>query len=83
MTEALKLMLTGMGTVFFILILVVVLGNLIIRFTNLFAVSSEKQDRTGTQDNIIDKSKLAVLVSAVDVVTKGKGKITSIEKVKQ
>ncbi|WP_321375660.1 OadG family protein [uncultured Draconibacterium sp.] len=81
MSEALKLMLTGMSTVFFILIMVVVLGNLIIRITNRFAVVqvSTSVKEGGTQSEI-EPSKLAAIVSAVQITTKGKGRITSVEK---
>ncbi|WP_163321621.1 OadG family protein [Draconibacterium mangrovi] len=81
MNEALKLMLTGMSTVFFILIMVVVLGNIIIRITNRFAVVVV--DQTGsavTSQNEINPSKLAAIVSAVEITTKGKGRVTSVEK---
>ncbi|MCY1719196.1 OadG family protein [Prolixibacteraceae bacterium Z1-6] len=83
MTEALKLMLTGMSTVFFILIMVVVLGNLIIRLTNKFApvpVASTVGAGKSTQE--ISPSKLAAIISAVEITTKGQGKVTSIEKLK-
>lgn len=80
MSEALKLMFTGMGTVFFILIMVVVLGNLIIRLTNSFSTESAKQTAAGASLSEIAPNKLVAIVSAVDVATKGKGKVTSVEK---
>lgn len=83
MTEALKLMLTGMSTVFFILIMVVVLGSLIIRITNKFAlvpvVLTDKANKTNPE---IDPAKLAAIISAVEITTKGQGKVTSIEMMK-
>ena len=82
MAEALKLMLTGMGTVFFILIMVVVLGNVIIKVTNSFASEASASVTTSVATSEIGASKLAAIVSAVDVVTKGKGKVTTIEKMK-
>jgi len=82
MAEALKLMLTGMGTVFFILIMVVVLGNVIIKVTNSFASEASTPVATSGTSSEIGASKLAAIVSAVDVVTKGKGKVTTIEKMK-
>lgn len=84
MNEALKLMLTGMSTVFFILIMVVVLGNIIIRITNRFAVPVV--DLAGSPANSqkeINPSKLAAIVSAVEITTKGKGRVTSVEKMKE
>ncbi|MFV0267473.1 MAG: OadG family protein [Draconibacterium sp.] len=80
MTDAIQLMLTGMGTVFFILIMVVVLGNVIIRGTNTFAVVSNQPGEPSTSGGI-EPAKLAAIVSAVDVVTRGKGKVFSVEKI--
>ena len=83
MTEALKLMLTGMSTVFFILIMVVVLGNLIIRLTNKFAlVPVAVTNKSNRPNPEIDPVKLAAIISAVEITTKGQGKVTSIEKMK-
>lgn len=83
MAEALKLMLTGMSTVFFILIMVVVLGSLIIRLTNKLAPSPVTLTEVPSQTNsIIEPSKLAAIISAVEITTKGQGKVTSIEKLK-
>jgi len=83
MNEALKLMLTGMSTVFFILIMVVVLGNLIIRLTNKFASAPLVPTALASRSTAeITPSKLAAIVSAVEITTKGKGKVTSIEKLK-
>ena len=84
MNEALKLMLTGMSTVFFILIMVVVLGNVIIRITNRFAVAVVGQSgAAATSQQEINPSKLAAIVSAVEITTKGKGSVTSVEKIKE
>lgn len=80
MAEAVKLLLTGMGTVFFILIMVVLLGNLIIRVTNMFYMPVVP-DKESVPVSEIAPSKLAAIVSAVDIVTKGKGKVTSVKKV--
>lgn len=83
MNEALKLMLTGMSTVFFILIMVVVLGNIIIRLTNKFApVPVAPKVAAGKASPTISPSKLAAIISAVEITTLGKGKVTSIEKLK-
>ncbi|KJF45205.1 OadG family protein [Draconibacterium sediminis] len=84
MNEALKLMLTGMSTVFFILIMVVVLGNIIIRITNRFAVAViDQSGAAATSQQEINPSKLAAIVSAVEITTKGKGSVTSVEKIKE
>lgn len=82
MSEAFKLMLTGMSTVFLILILVVLLGNLIIRVTNKYAASPVAP--TGSAGKVvagIETAKMAAIVSAVEISTKGKGTITSIERI--
>ncbi len=81
MAEALQLMLTGMSTVFIILIMVVVLGNLIIKLTNKFALApvTLTGNKTGNSPDI-DSKKMAAIVSAVQVTTKGRGNVTSIKK---
>ncbi|MEZ5104196.1 MAG: OadG family protein [Draconibacterium sp.] len=83
MAEALNLLVTGMGTVFFILIMVVALGNLIIRVTNMLYIEPVIQEKKSVSVTEIAPSKLAAIVSAVDVVTKGKGKVTSVEKMEK
>lgn len=78
--EALSLLLVGMITVFIILGLVVVLGNLVIRLTNRFTpVSLQSQDPVSSHRRVHTK-KLAAIVAAVDAITEGKGQITSIDK---
>lgn len=81
MTEVLKLLFTGMSTVFFILILVVLLGNLIIRVTNRFAPAplASTANSDGNKSGI-ESSKLAAIISAVEISTKGKGKVVSVQK---
>lgn len=79
MAEALKLMLTGMSTVFLILIIVVLLGHLIIIITNKFglvALTENSQKQNGT----IEPSKMAAIIAAVEVATQGNGNISSIQK---
>lgn len=81
MAEALKLMLTGMSTVFIILIMVVILGNLIIQITNKFAPKPlALTENQGLKKSEPDLKKIAAIVSAVQVATNGQGKVTSIEK---
>ncbi|WP_340113026.1 OadG family protein [Maribellus mangrovi] len=81
MSEVLKLVLTGMGTVFFILIMVVLLGNLIIRITNTFSPAVTVQASSNAGSSEIEPAKLAAIVSAVESVTRGKGRVTSVEKI--
>jgi len=81
MTEALRLLFTGMGTVFFILILVVLLGNLIIRVTNRFAPAPIASAANSDGNNSgIEPSKLTAIISAVEIATQGKGKVISVQK---
>ncbi len=77
LNEALFLLVVGMLTVFVILMLVVAVGNLIILFTNRLMPPPGDAEK----GKHIDPKKLAVIVAAVDIVTKGKGKIANIEKI--
>jgi len=83
MDEALKLLAIGMSTVFTTLLIVVIVGNLIIRFVNKFipeAVVVKAQVTNKTVTSAIGSNKLAAIVSAIDIVTNGKGKVTSVER---
>lgn len=79
---AFLLMAVGMITVFIILALIVVMGNLLIRIINRFfpgkvlAVVKPVGVRTGN----IQPEKLAAIVTAVDITTKGRGKVSSVKK---
>ena len=75
--SALSLLLIGMITVFLVLLLVVLIGNLLIRLTNQFSVAESK-----TISNEIDSRKIAAITAAVEIVTEGKVRIDKIEKVK-
>jgi oxaloacetate decarboxylase gamma subunit len=79
---ALELLGVGMTTVFVILALVVVIGNLIIRFVNRF-IPEEVQEVVKKVEKAVgpDRKKMAAIVSAVNIVTNGKGKVTNIEKI--
>lgn len=85
-------MIVGMVTVFAILGLVVLSGRLLIKFVNRFfpesrlpnpapaPISTAPSQISTTQQS---KSTLAAIVTAVDIITKGKGKIDEIEKLNQ
>lgn len=79
---ALQLMGIGMITVFIILSLVVLLGNLIIRFVNKYLPEevSKKVQTVASQTGDFNRKKVAAIVSAVKIVTEGKGHVTKIEK---
>ncbi len=76
-----QLLLVGMVTVFFILFLVVTIGNAIIRFVNRFLPEQITSKKTKKQaSSAIDRKKMAAIVSAVQIVTQGKGKVIRVEK---
>ena len=80
--SALELLAVGMITVFAILALIVVLGNLLITLVNKYipeAIVAKKVIKTATS-HTIDPRAMAAIVSAVDIVTEGKAKVTSITK---
>ena len=79
---ALQLMGIGMITVFIILALVVLIGNVIIRFVNKYLPEevSKKVQQVANQAGQFNRKKVAAIVSAVKIVTEGKGHVTKIEK---
>lgn len=82
MGVALELLGVGMVTVFVILASVVIIGNVIIRFVNKFIheeVTSQTKD-SGNPTVGINSKKMAAIVSVVNLVTKGTGRVTKIEK---
>jgi oxaloacetate decarboxylase gamma subunit len=71
-----------MITVFLILLLVVVLGNLIVFVVNkYFPEAIEINNSVNDNEGSIGHKKMAVIVAAVNIVTKGKGKVSTIEKI--
>lgn len=80
---ALELMGVGMITVFIILALVVVIGNLIIRFVNKYIPEEVAKviPVAVNQKNGLNPKTMAVIVSAVNSITSGKGKVSKIEKI--
>ena len=74
----LSMMVIGMTTVFFILFFVVAGGNILIRYVNRFYPIDQDTILPDKRGN--DNSKIAAIVAAVDVVSSGKGKISSIRK---
>ncbi len=77
-SSALSLLVVGMITVFVVLALVVMTGNLLIRIVNAFA----KEIPVAPSPSSIDPNKLAAITAAVEIATGGKGKITKVERVK-
>lgn len=80
---AFELLGVGMVTVFVILTLVVVLGDLIIRFVNHFIPVMEKDAPVKSEiaEKEINPKKMAAIVSAVSLLTDGTGRVKSIEKI--
>ncbi len=86
MSEALSTatMLLGVGmiTVFTILALIVIFGNILTELVNRFIPEAKvsKAVRVASHAAAMDPRKMAAIVSAVDIVTEGKAKVTSITK---
>ena len=80
-STALMLLAVGMITVFTILALIVIFGNILISLVNKFIPEAKiSKVVSGISQGTIDPRKMAAIVSAVDVVTEGKAKVTSIMK---
>jgi len=88
--NALTVLGVGMITVFIILGLVVLSGHLLIKIVNRFsppsAIKSPLMGSNNAHASIpVSKShsnaKIAALVSAVDILTEGRGRIERIEKI--
>jgi len=89
---ALLVLLVGMITVFVVLCLVVLSGKLLIYLVNRYGPVSNKT-KIKTQDfkpllterlssnSSINNKKMAAIISTVEVVTRGKGKVINIEKI--
>lgn len=86
-STAILVSLIGMVTVFVILGLVVLTGKSLIRVANTFFPIEEKELSTPTtlkiqtQKKPFDKSTLAAIITSIDTVTRGKGKVSKIEKI--
>lgn len=95
LSEAFIILIVGMITVFTILALVVLTGQILIRITNRFAPLPIAKDSTNpslvqpvtsaplttSQNKTFNKKKLAVIIGAVEHLTHGKGKIKKIERI--
>jgi oxaloacetate decarboxylase gamma subunit len=76
--EAWTLLGVGMLTVFIILMVVVLIGNVIIWVVNRFFPESDIGKTAAVRS--FGNSRLAAIAAAVNFVTQGKGRITKIEK---
>ena len=80
-STALMLMAVGMITVFTILALIVIFGNILISLVNKYIPETKISAVVNTAAlGAIDPRKMAAIVSVVDIVTEGKAKVTSITK---
>lgn len=79
--NALSILIVGMVTVFLILWLVVIIGNVLIRITNRFSPVAETNTSKEVAGASGNKNTIAAIVAAVDTLTNGKGKVTNIKKV--
>jgi len=79
-SEAIKLMFIGITAVFVALILIILLGNLLIRLVNKYAPEEEKP--VAKQSNIatINPNVAQAIKAAVNTIIGGKGAVTNIEK---
>ena len=78
---ALELLCVGMVTVFIILCMVVIIGNVVVHFVNKFVPAEApkvKIPRKRTSE--IGQKRIAAIVSAVNTVTGGKGHVVKIER---
>ena len=75
LSTAFTLLGIGMITVFVVLSLVVITGNLLIRFVN--TLTDADPQRPNSDD---DQKTIAAITAAVEIVTHGKGRITKIER---
>ena len=78
-SNAFLLLAIGMITVFFILSLVVILGNLLIRFLNKFFPAETPNAKKNS--NRIDQPIEKAIHEIVKKVTQGKGQVSGIEKI--
>ena len=76
LSQALTILLVGMTTVFFILSVVVVVGNLMIQFLNSSLFVLNKRD----DSHIPDSKEQAILEAAILKWSEGAAKISSIKK---
>ncbi|MFA5534094.1 MAG: OadG family protein [Mariniphaga sp.] len=80
LSNALVILLVGMLTVFLILWLVVLIGNAIIMVVNRYWPAPQVPVKAGGKTGAISSGTMAAVVAAVEAVTGGRGKVTSIEK---
>lgn len=79
----LLLMGVGMTTVFFILLIVIYCGKLLITFVNKYVPEEAPRKQSSSPSSFADTipaTTLTAIISAVSMVTGGKGKVIKVEK---
>ena len=77
LSQAFSLLGIGMITVFVVLALVVIIGNVLIRLVNRMTPPTPI---SSVSESSISGSKIAAITAAVDIVTEGNGRVTQIER---
>ena len=77
---AMELLAVGMITVFTILFLVIIIGNLIIRLVNKYIPEEAVSRSASAAVSNTGAGKIAAIAGAVKAVTGGRGNVTKIEK---
>ncbi|MEN6453264.1 MAG: OadG family transporter subunit [Prolixibacteraceae bacterium] len=77
---AMELLVVGMITVFTILFLVIIIGNLIIRLVNKYVPEEIVNRRPSVPGSTMNTGKIAAITGAVKTLTGGRGNVTKIEK---
>jgi oxaloacetate decarboxylase (Na+ extruding) subunit gamma len=80
LNEAFSIMIVGMITVIFILLLIVLIGDLLIRLSNKYLPEEIVEIKTKKTVEPSDNT-YAAISAAIDIVTKGRGKATNIKKI--
>ncbi len=80
MSLPLQVFILGLITVFFVLAVVVATGHTIIWFVNKYFEPAPVANRRILPLPGIDSKKVAAISAAVNTITRGKGKVTRIEK---
>ncbi|MCB0835826.1 MAG: OadG family protein [Bacteroidia bacterium] len=87
-TTAFLILFVGMITIFLVLSLVVLSGNVLIRIVNAFHQEEKvvpnkaiRRSSVSSEKHGMEEEKLAAIIGAVEILTQGKGKIISIEKI--
>lgn len=83
LADGFSLLIIGMLTVFSVLVLVVTSGGLLIRTVNKFYPIQQSEKIVNDsidQSGFIRSELISAITAAVDIVTKGKGKVEGIER---